>query len=127
MHDIYHAFSKNTINYPVALFPVRLETRFKNGELWVRICPDDICIESHDRCITKVESGALDDLKILLDSNDTTTDEKQAAWRGFVAKYGLARATYLATLKEKEFTNAEIFAPKVRVLPSRFLVTVYQG
>jgi len=126
LHDIYHAFLKNTTNYPVALFPVRLETRFKNGELWVRIYPDDICIESHDRRITKEESGAIDDLKSVLDS-DAATEDKQAAWRNFVTKYGLPRATYLATLKEKEFIDTEIFSPKVRVLPSRFLVTVYQG
>lgn len=125
LHDIYHAFLKNTTNYPVALFPVRLETRFKNGELWVRIYPDDICIESHDRRITRKESDALDNLKSVLDS-DANTDDKQAAWRNFVTDHGLPRAIYLATLKKKEFIDTEIFSPKVRILPSRFLVTVYQ-
>lgn len=125
LHDIYNAFLKNTTSYPVVLFPVRLETRFKNNQLWVRLYPDDICIESHDRRITKAEAVRLDNLKTIINS-DATREEKQAAWRDFVSKFGLPRATYIATLEEKEFVNDEIFAPKVRVLPSRFLVTVYQ-
>ncbi len=125
LHDIYNAFLKNTTSYPVVLFPVRLETRFKNNQLWVRLYPDDICIESHDRRITRAEAVRLDNLKTIINS-DATREEKQAAWRDFVSKFGLPRATYLATLEEKEFVNDEIFAPKVRVLPSLFLVTVYQ-
>ena len=43
--------------YPIFLFPVRLETKFMaNGkELWVRIFPDDIVIETHEGELTKGE------------------------------------------------------------------------
>ena len=126
LHDIYHAFLNNTTNYPVALFPVRLETKFKEGQLWIRIYPDDICIESHNRRITKKESDILDHFKSVLADETVSKDEKHAAWRNLVTKFGIPRATYLATLKEKEFVNGEIFSPKVRLLPSHFLATVYK-
>jgi len=42
---------------PILLFPVRLETKFKhvdsgNPQLWLRVFPDDIAIETHEPNLT---------------------------------------------------------------------------
>ncbi len=51
------SFLKISDRYPIFLFPVRLETKFMENakELWVRVFPDDIVIETHERELTKGE------------------------------------------------------------------------
>ena len=53
---------------PIALFPVRIETRFQTGggagrsvqqpELWVRIYPDEIVIDNFEKTLTDAEVAA---------------------------------------------------------------------
>lgn len=51
------SFLKISDQYPILLFPVRLETKFMAGgkELWVRVFPDDITVETHEAELTKDE------------------------------------------------------------------------
>jgi len=38
---------------PIMLLPLRVETRFKDAELWVRIFPDEIAINTHEKLLTE--------------------------------------------------------------------------
>jgi len=40
---------------PTMLLPLRVETRFKDAELWVRIFPDEIAINTHEKLLTERE------------------------------------------------------------------------
>ncbi len=74
-------------------------------ELWVRIYPDDIFINSHEEAITREE---LDDTRYFWTevwnaANDEETE--LAAWRPLALKYGENRAVYLRDLLTPERTG----------------------
>ena len=51
---------------PCLLFPVRIETRFmgvgNNRELWVRVYPDDIAVQTQEKELTRDEADAAVDI-----------------------------------------------------------------
>ena len=99
--------------YPIVLFPIRLETRFirfdqpierppfrpKVGELRVRIYPDGIVSDSHEPMLTEVEFEA--------GKSYWKTAWKgrgeQDAWTAIVAEVGAPRAAWI--VKKSEPTN----------------------
>ncbi len=67
-------------------------------ELWVRIYPDDIFVNSHEKAITQDE---LDDTKYFWTEVWNADNDKEvelAAWRPLAIKYGENRASYLYQL-----------------------------
>jgi hypothetical protein len=74
------------------LLPVRLETRFKNGDLWLRVVPDEPWFVRDDPRITDGELSALERYAATpLDP----TDGVPTAWSALAAAVGAPRAVYL--------------------------------
>src|SRR5262247_603688 len=58
MTDPVAAIGQLDARFPVALLPVRIETRFRDAELLVRIYPDSILADSHEPLLTLNEVAA---------------------------------------------------------------------
>jgi hypothetical protein len=127
---------------PLALLPVRLETRFSadGRALRVRIFPDDIHIDSLDRGVSQSErtAGAAYWNTIWRASED----EAGAAWRTLLASVGKVRAPWIAlalrpTNLERQAHDAAPEFPEVaprsrraavaRLLPDAFTAVAIQG
>ncbi len=121
MNDIL--FSGNT---PITLLPIRLETRFypyerKKGtnpdELHIRIYPDIIHIDTHEKELTEfeIETGKQFWMQIL--SQENNEDIKNNAWNQLVSAFGAERASWVSRIMRPHFTNTIEF-PNVEVKES---------
>ena len=127
--------------FPVALLPVRLETRFANvpgqgPELQVRIYPDEIVADTHEPALTTAE---VDAGRVFWNTVWQNPDREPEAWRLLVAQFPATRAAWIAvattpadltipTTGELVFPETELRrhawsrAAEARVLPDRWLV-----
>jgi hypothetical protein len=89
---------------PVIFLPVNIETRFMDvadgrSELWVRVYPDQIAIDSHEAELTDQE---INDGKTYWDTvwragkPPTSLEAVKAPWRGLASRYGSQRAAWVA-------------------------------
>jgi hypothetical protein len=86
---------------PMLLLPIRIETRFADQpsgpQLWVRIFPDQIAIDSHDESLTTNEwafaQAYWQSMSPLLPGD---TAGQQTAWTALGAAFGAQRAAYVA-------------------------------
>ena len=74
------------------LLPLRMETRFKNGDLWLRIIPDEPWFVRDD---PRVTPGELDALRRFAAAPPDPSPGVPAAWRDLAAQVGAPRAVYL--------------------------------
>jgi hypothetical protein len=74
------------------LLPVRIETRFKNGDLWLRVVPDEPWFVHDDPRMTPAELAALE--RYVAAPFDPSADVP-AAWLDLAAQVGSPRAVYL--------------------------------
>lgn len=130
-------------NVPIALFPVRLETRFvthKDGsrELLIRIYPDDVTTTTHEEALTDSE---VEDAQYFWETyhGNHSQETIESTWNQLAGAYGLPRATYIvrqmrpisvepldfpsSATKSEEWTQP----PRARLLPTRWRVLGYQG
>jgi hypothetical protein len=79
------------------LLPVRIETRFKNGDLWLRVVPDEPWFVRDDPRITPGELAALRRYVAAPApaAGSAAGDAVPAAWRDLAAQVGAPRAAYL--------------------------------
>lgn len=85
---------------PLVLLPVRIETRFfpqtgDQTELRIRIYPDKVHVDSHQRELLADERTAAMSYW-QQDWTATTVDARRDAWRTLADRYGAARAAWIA-------------------------------
>lgn len=111
--------------HPIALFPVRLETRFGDdggaAVLRVRIFPDALHVDAHEPALSPGDRAALARWR------DSARDAE--AWRTLCAEVGVERAAYLAAVERDgaapgDRDGAWTRAPELRALPARWTVIV---
>ncbi len=148
---------------PILLLPLRVETRWKvdapapaQPELRVRVYPDDVAVNSHEKVLTDAEvthgqaywtsfraastDGAL--------SDDERAEAQAAVWRVFAERFGANRAAWVALqtrplnwavaatdaslpldFPEPPITKPDAWtvAPHTRVLPDRWVLLAWRG
>lgn len=90
---------------PIALFPVRLETKYIGdpAKLWIRIFPDDIVLKSHERPLTTMEQeSGMNYWNEFYQANGDEVKERDA-WERLVNVYGIERAAWIK--KQMKPTN----------------------
>lgn len=85
--------------FPILLFPIRLETRFRTDlerpQLWVRIFPDTCLIDTFEAQLAEVElESARRYWRGIWRAGGIEADER-AAWRGLVESHGSGRAGWI--------------------------------
>ncbi len=131
---------------PILFFPVRLETTFKDTgsgyELWVRIFPDDIAVETHEALLTQdeIDQGQAYWKSTVGVNGSATQVEKNQAWDLLSRSYGAQRAAWVAlqtkptsgttaaglvfpTLSPK--SDSWTLQPVTRILPDAFVINCY--
>lgn len=94
---------------PFLLFPVRLETRFaKNpqggGELWVRVFPDEVSVDTHEEALTETEILSGRSYWETVWRSAGTREAALSVWRVLVASHGAPRAAWIARVMEPQNT-----------------------
>jgi len=106
---------------PVLFLPVNIETRFMTSaagapELWVRIYPDQIAINSHEPELTTQEIAdgqAYWDVVWRAGNPPASIDAIKAPWRGLASRYGTPRAAWIAL----QLTPVNVAAQPVAATP----------
>ncbi|HEY0375615.1 MAG TPA: hypothetical protein VGC87_01505 [Pyrinomonadaceae bacterium] len=127
---------------PLLLFPVRLETRFMRPspdapatELWVRVYPDDVHIDTHEPALTADEQrwGTYFQTQARL-AGSAGEDAKRRAWRQLVERFGVRRAAWIARVFNPDHplnvgtrSSGWTRAPYTKVLPDRWVAVAYRG
>jgi hypothetical protein len=85
---------------PALLLPVRLETRFggrpETPELWIRVYPDQISIDTHDPRLTTDEIALTKRYWETVWRAGSAAPNALPAWRALAQRFGATRAAYLA-------------------------------
>ena len=132
----------------IQMYPVRIETKFafdENGtdELWVRIFPDALEVNSHEEQLTLTEIQHGKDFWNLVGDASAITDDEEDAWKTITAVYGEKRGNYIVvTTKPVNFDDVGFTVataiwpdlepkletitrpPKSRILPDKFTVSL---
>jgi hypothetical protein len=81
---------------PLILFPVRLETRFFTNELWIRVYPDNLHIDTFEPELTADEVHWGRHFYELLWRAADDELRRKIAWGQLAGRFGPARAAWVA-------------------------------
>jgi hypothetical protein len=116
---------------PLALLPVRLETRFDATNLLVRIYPDSVHVDGHEPELTADElawgRGYLERERTAGVSSSAALE----SWRALIDRFGAPRAAWIARAAAADAPpqHAAVWtrAARTNVLPDRWIVLGYRG
>ncbi|GHJ43618.1 hypothetical protein Cs7R123_09600 [Catellatospora sp. TT07R-123] len=117
---------------PIALLPVRLETRYHDGKLLIRIYPDVLHVDTHETDLTAAETDHGVRYWAEVTAAGTDTDRLLGAWQALTAEYGIERAAWIARRTRNgapagtPATGTWNRAPLARLLPTRWRVAGYR-
>ncbi|RSM79989.1 hypothetical protein DMH04_30790 [Kibdelosporangium aridum] len=83
------------LDFPVLLGPVRIETRYTETELLIRVFPDEWSVDKFEPDPTAAELAALDAYWATLWASGGSKVGEQAAWQQLVARIPVGRAGWL--------------------------------
>ncbi|MFA5327636.1 MAG: hypothetical protein WC384_07585 [Prolixibacteraceae bacterium] len=140
--------------FPVRI-ETRFMTGGRVPELWLRIYPDDIAIHTHEKYLTALElAEGKKYWKAIFEATKNGGDQKEElkknAWSALVESFGSQRSAWIARqtkptnwndsldgietaddlfFPEQGFIKPDSWsrAPRVNVLPDRFVITLYEG
>lgn len=92
---------------PVALLPVRIETRYLEDALHVRVFPDQIHVDTHDEALTAQEAAAGRQYWTARWPDLENTDLATSAWQTLCRGRRPGRARYLADVTRPGGSTAE--------------------
>ncbi|GEK21510.1 hypothetical protein [Cellulomonas xylanilytica] len=81
--------------HPLVLLPVRLETRYRDAELLVRVYPDQLHVDAHDPRLSAQEIAAGEDFWRVQWRTGTDRDRAQRAYTALADRYGPGRAAWV--------------------------------
>jgi hypothetical protein len=85
--------------FPVLMFPLRLETRFKSTgdtpQLWLRVYPDDCNINTKEDVLSESELKTATSFWIEIWKAGGIETEERGAWRSFVNSHGSGRCAWI--------------------------------
>jgi hypothetical protein len=113
--------------YPIALLPVRLETRFAGSVLQVRIFPDEIWADTHEAGLT-AEERASGDAYVAAQADGP--DAERAVWSVLVSRWTAQRAAYIVAAVTSGSTDTRVDSwtrAAQALLPDHWLVRAEQG
>lgn len=132
-------------SFPILFFPVRIEATFDHSDtyqLWVRVYPDEIMVETHEDQLTEdeIEQGQQYWRSCAEAPNDATTT--QQAWDLICRSYGPERSAWIVLQNEPSNYPADPDAldfpdmnppkedawtkqPVSKVMPDAFMVYAY--
>lgn len=132
--SVIGSFDDNT---PILLTPVRIETRYETYvelgvpkyELWIRIFPENLHMQTHEKALSDEELEDGTDFYDLYSDTEKTREEKLNAWNNLCVSYGTERAAWIAKYFDEELTNEKFDSwsqqPETRIMPDKFIAYLY--
>ncbi|MFI6676865.1 hypothetical protein [Kribbella sp. NPDC050470] len=80
---------------PILMMPVRVETRFKQDELWVRVFPDDCWVDGFDPELSETELTNVRRYWTGIWQAGGIEDQERGAWTVLVEAHGSGRAGWI--------------------------------